>query len=93
MTIDFNNIENLLNDCHTNEAINLLEQYINSNPKDNLDTAFYLLGNAHRKMNNWKLAINNYHKAIEINPNSPAAAALDNANEILNFFNHDLFNP
>ncbi len=46
----------------------------------------------------WRLgerrkAMNDYARAVEINPQSPAAKALDNANAIQSFFNPDIFNP
>lgn len=40
------------------------------------------------------LAINDFLKALEIQPDSVAAkTALDSANSILDFYNKDLFNP
>ena len=55
-------------------------------------TLFYLLGNAWRKKGNWKMAIDNYLEAIAINPESPARQALEIANDILAFFNKDMYN-
>ena len=56
------------------------------------DELFYLLGNAWRKKGNWQIAMNNYLEAININPDSPAKQALDIANEILDFYNKDMYN-
>ena len=56
------------------------------------DTLFYLLGNAWRKKGNWKMAMDNYLEAVALNPESPAAQALDIANEILDFYNKDMYN-
>ncbi len=56
------------------------------------DTLFYLLGNAWRKKGNWKMAMDNYLEAVALNPDSPAAQALDIANEILDFYNKDMYN-
>ena len=56
------------------------------------DTLFYLLGNAWRKKGNWKMAMDNYLEAVTLNPESPAAQALDIANEILDFYNKDMYN-
>ncbi|MBP5675578.1 MAG: hypothetical protein J6W94_01025 [Bacteroidales bacterium] len=56
------------------------------------DELFYLLGNAWRKKGNWQMAMNNYLEAIHLNPGSPAQQALDIANEILAFYNKDMYN-
>ena len=56
------------------------------------DELFYLLGNAWRKKGNWQMAMNNYLEAVHMNPSSPAQQALDIANEILDFYNKDMYN-
>lgn len=56
------------------------------------DRVYYLLGNAYRKMGDWQNAINNYLQAMELNPESPAKQAYQMANDILNFFNKDMYN-
>ena len=56
------------------------------------DELFYLLGNAWRKKGNWQMAMNNYLEAVHLNPESPAARALEIANEILDFYNKDMYN-
>jgi len=56
------------------------------------DELFYLLGNAWRKKGNWQMAMNNYLEAVNLNPESPAANALEIANEILAFYNKDMYN-
>lgn len=56
------------------------------------DSLFYLQGNAWRKKGNWQMAMNNYLEAIHLNPESPAAQALEIAEEILSFYNKDMYN-
>lgn len=92
-TIDFLQIEHLLHNSKPNEAIQLLDNYATQANALDLAQIYYLRGNAYRQLGNWRQAINNYHQAIAIDPNSPAKAACQNANEILDFFNHDLYNP
>lgn len=46
----------------------------------------------------WRLgkraqAITDFNTAVSLDPNSPAAEYLKMANEILDFYNHDLYNP
>lgn len=47
---------------------------------------------------NWKLgrrarAISDYEAAVAADPDSPARQSLDMAREVMDFFNHDLYNP
>lgn len=72
-------------------AIALLEEYCSGGGVMD-DGLYYLLGNAWRKKGNWQMAINNYLEALGINPDSPAKQALDIANEILAFYNKDMYN-
>ena len=55
--------------------------------------AYYLIGVRFWKEGNWKLTFENYLKAIEINPNSPAKQAYEMVMDIINFSNPDLYNP
>ena len=73
-------------------AVALLEQYRREGGRMD-DTLFYLLGNAWRKKGNWQMAMNNYLEAVAINPESPAAQALQVVRDILAFRNPDLYNP
>ena len=81
-------ISALLARDRADEAIALMESY--DGPMD--DALYYLLGNAWRKKGNWQMAINNYLEAIALNPDSPAKQALEIANEILAFYNKDMYN-
>ena len=81
----------LLDANAADEAIALLDAYrADGGAMD--DGLFYLLGNAWRKKGNWQMAMNNYLEAIQLNPESPARQALDIANEILDFYNKDMYN-
>ena len=84
-------IEVVLRDGSPDEAIRLLLEYIASCGTPS-DKAFYLLGNAYRKKGDWQGAINNYLEAMAINPDSPARNAYTIANEILDFYNKDMYN-
>lgn len=93
MTEDLENIERLLRDSRAAEAIAQLEAYLATPGASCLDVAYYLLGNAYRQKSDWRKAISNYNRSVQLNPDGPAKTALQTANEILNFFNHDLYNP
>ncbi len=84
-------IKALLDANEADEAISLMDSYRSTGgPMD--DSLYYLLGNAWRKKGNWQMAMNNYLEALAINPESPAKQALDIANEILDFYNKDMYN-
>ena len=84
-------IKALLDENKADEAIAALEEYRTGGGEMD-DTLFYLLGNAWRKKGNWQMAMNNYLEAVHRNPESPAQQALDMANEILAFYNKDMYN-
>ena len=84
-------IQALLDSDKADEAISLLDSWQKGGGVMD-DTLFYLLGNAWRKKGNWQMAMNNYLEAIHLNPESPAQQALDIANEILDFYNKDMYN-
>ena len=81
----------LLSEGRIDEAIASLQEFIASSEIPS-DRAYYLLGNAYRKKGDWQGAINNYLEAMEINPESPAKNAYSIANEILDFYNKDMYN-
>ena len=84
-------IRNLLATEKADEAIAELERFRSAGGMID-DELFYLLGNAWRKKGNWQMAMNNYLEAVALNPESPAQQALDIANEILDFYNKDMYN-
>jgi len=58
-----------------------------------LAQAYYLRGNAHRQRGEVRLALNSYLESMELDPDGPAAEAYRMTQEILAFYNHDLYNP
>ncbi len=54
---------------------------------------YYLKGNEYRRQGNWQQAINCYLEAIELDPESPAVQAKEMLDDILNYYNKDLYNP
>lgn len=84
-------IKGLIDRGEIANAIELLDQYIDDHAH-RLDEAYYLKGNAFRKLSDWQQALNNYQRAIDINPASPAAEAKRMVMDILNFYNKDMYN-
>ena len=68
-------IKQLITDGKTDEAIRLLDEYIEKNTSS--DEAYYLRGNAYRKKGDIRQALNNYLTAMELNSDSPAQIAHD----------------
>lgn len=73
------------------DAIKELNEYIDSHPDS--DEAFFMRGKLHWRMGDKRQAMNDYNMAVEINPESSATRALENAHAIQSFFNPDLLNP
>ncbi|MDE6793778.1 MAG: tetratricopeptide repeat protein [Muribaculaceae bacterium] len=73
------------------EAVEALDLYIAVHPDE--EEAYTLRGLRHWALGHRAKAINDYLKAISINPQSRAVQALANANAILDFYNKNLYNP
>lgn len=88
-------IKALLDASRSDEAIAASNALLGSAGVDKatMAMAYYLRGNAYRQQGNWRMAINSYLEAIELDPDGPAVMAYNNAQEILAFFNKDLYNP
>lgn len=54
---------------------------------------FYEQGNRSRREGKWAEAINNYIAAIELDPESPAVEAKRMLDDILGYYNKDMYNP
>lgn len=87
----FQKIEELINENRLEEALLLLNKKIEDDK--NNDKAYFCRGKVYWKMGNKSQAITDYEHAVDINPDSPARIALDNARDIISFFNPDLYNP
>ena len=82
-------IRRLLEEGTPDEAIKLANQQLAQAADDEL---YYLRGNAFLKLNDWQKAIESYLEALELNPESPARETMTMANDILDFYNKDVYN-
>ncbi len=73
------------------EGIPMLTEYISTHPDD--DEALTVRGMRYWSRGDRASAINDYLAAIRINPDSRARMALKATNEILDYYNKDLYNP
>lgn len=82
----------LIDQGNTDQALQLIEEILQTDSFLSKDHAYYLRGNAYRKLGNWQQALNNYQHAIDLNPQSPAREARKMVLDILNFYHKDMFN-
>ncbi len=91
MTKELEIINRYILEGRVREAILQLEAMVGRG--DTCDETYFMLGKAYAKMGDWRRATYNYNAAIELNPDSPAAEALTQIKEIMDFYNTDLYNP
>lgn len=84
-------IKQWIDEGRTDDAIELLDAYITAHPDS--DEALYLRGRAHRKAGRTREALNDYLASAALNPDGPAARAYRMEIEILDFYDHNLYNP
>ena len=76
------------------EAVKVISEYIDSHAgTPDLDEAYTMRGMKYWGMQKRAPAINDYLMAIRLNPRSKARLALEATNEILDYYNTDLYNP
>ncbi|MBR5030458.1 MAG: tetratricopeptide repeat protein [Muribaculaceae bacterium] len=78
------------------DVIALCDNLIKNNQdadKKLVSQLYYLRGNAYRQLGDWGKAMSSYLEASERNPEGPAKQAYQQALQILEFYNHDLYNP
>lgn len=76
------------------DAVKALTDFIDANPDaSDLDEVYTMRGMKYWGMQKRSLAINDYLAAIRLNPDSKAVQALKATNDILDYYNTDLYNP
>lgn len=83
-------VERLTDRGQLDEALTLLNNAINA---DQDATLHYLRGRLLWKMGQKTEAMSDYATASQLDPSSPATAALEMAREIMDFYHRDLYNP
>lgn len=91
MTKSLLEIEQILREGDVAAAHGELLKLLEKEPEN--DSAWYLLGGILRRQEQWGEAINALNKAKFLNPEGPAAYAIESIYEILGFYNKDLMNP
>ncbi len=84
-------LRELVGGLTADEAVAKLSEYIDAHPES--DEALTMRGMRYWGQSKRSEAINDYLAAIRLNPQSRAVQALKAANEILDYYNKDLYNP
>lgn len=84
-------IKSALRSNNPREAISMADEYLKYHPEDS--NAYFLRGKAYWRLGDKPSAIADYESAVQLNPESPASAALSHSKDIMNYFNPDIFNP
>ena len=90
MVMNIDDIKRLIAESRIDEALDALTLLIEKESDDNL---YYMRGNLYSKRSDWKHALSDYCKAVELNPESPAVEAYEALQRIMAFYNKDLYNP
>lgn len=87
-------IKELLDKSQSADVITAVDEMSQSGiDRATLAHAYYLRGNAFRQQGDMRQALNSYLESMELEPDGPAAQAYRTIQEILNFYDHDLYNP
>ena len=81
-------IKELINQGDIEKALQALDEFLRTEPVGK-DEAYYLMGNAYRKLGDWQKALNKYQSAIELNPDSPALQSRKMVKDIIKFYNKE----
>lgn len=81
----------LISEGKIEAALSVLDNLIKLSPDD--DRLLFERGKLRWRIGDRAGATGDYAKASMINPESPAAKALEQARDIADFFNPDLYNP
>ena len=86
-------IKDMLARSESRDVIAHCDYLIENNKDEDKKVIGHLRGNAYRQLGDWGKAMSSYLEAAERDPEGPAKQAYAHALEILDFYNHDLYNP
>lgn len=84
-------IDTLIAENQLEDAVRLIDEIISENSDS--DILYFRRGKLRWRLGDRSGAMSDYAKAKELNPESPASKALEQAYDVANFFNPDLYNP
>lgn len=86
-----NDLEALLASDRPDEVITEATRLIAACPYD--ASLLFIRGKAYWRLGNRRAAMSDYAASASLNPSGPATRALEQARDIADFFNPDIFNP
>lgn len=89
--IEEQKIKSIIAENSAEKAVAILEELSATNPGNSL--LLTEIGKLHWRLGNRGAAMSAYKQAADIDPDGPAALLLENADDIMAFFNPDLLNP
>lgn len=89
--MDNTTVNRLISENQLDRAIGLLSEAIAGNPGD--AEALFMRGRIYWRKGKRSEAISDYEAAAALDPSSPASIALEQARNVMDFFNPDIFNP
>lgn len=90
---NFQNIDSLVAAGNLDEAVERLTAMLGMVDVADADEIYFRRGKLYWRLGDRAAATSDYSKAVAINPSSPAAKALEQARDVADFFNPDLYNP
>lgn len=89
--MDSQTVDKLIADNRLDEALQRLNNTLAQSPGD--AEALFARGRIYWRQGRRGEAITDYAAAVSIDPQSPASIALEQARQVMDFFNPDLLNP
>lgn len=86
----YKDIYNALSTNQTDEALGLIQKEIEVSGPDS--TLLYLRGKVHMKHSQWSKAMTCFLQAEELDPEGPARQCRLMLNDIMDFYNKDMYN-
>lgn len=86
----YQHIKKRIEMCRPHEALELVDRFLQSHDED--ASLYYLKGSAYMKLGNWQQAINCFLLAEKLDYNSPAVEARKMLQDIMEFYNKDMYN-
>ena len=83
-------IQSHIGDGRLEEAVTLIQEALGHNPHD--ARLYYLRGRACMKQGRWGDAISNFLRSEQIEPDGPAREAREMLEDIMAFYNKDMYN-
>lgn len=90
MRCDYKDIKRLTDEGNLHEALSKINDALQLAPDD--ARLLYLKGNVFMKRGEWGDAITMFCKAESLDPNGPAHEARRMLDDIMNFYNKDMYN-